>query len=350
MIRLRMSATDLERMRFAYSPLTEVAESLYMLHSGQIHPLYRNWFVETREALRRADSALLRAVIPARGCIANFLLGGTTDATTGIGEQLQMLADRDPDRLHADLRSVWAGGDMPPAARGLIVEGASGGRRLADELWQYWQAGIAPYWGQIRAVLDADVAYRVGLLAKGGIEALLADLHPQLELVEHSIQIVRKPGSERDLAGAGLLLIPCVFAWPHIIADLGTAGTPSVTYGPRGIGLLWETGRQRPAADHEDALGALLGRTRATILTRLALPRSTTDLAQELRQSAPAVSAHLAILRRSGLVTSWRSGRRVLYHQTPLAVSVVTASTCAAGIGSAAQPEPAIGSAGLTGR
>lgn len=41
MIRLRMSATDLERMRFAYSPLTEVAESLYMMHSGHIHPLHR---------------------------------------------------------------------------------------------------------------------------------------------------------------------------------------------------------------------------------------------------------------------------------------------------------------------
>ena len=91
MIRLRMSATDLERMRFAYSPLTEVAESLYMLHSGQVHPLYRNWFVRTREALRRADTELLRAVIPARGCIAEFLLGGTTDANTGIDEQLQTL-------------------------------------------------------------------------------------------------------------------------------------------------------------------------------------------------------------------------------------------------------------------
>lgn len=333
MIRLRMSATDLERMRFAYSPLTEVAESLYMLHSGRIHPLHRGWFEMTGEALRRADTAVLRAVIPARGCIADVLLGGTTDAATSIEQQLQQLSECPPEQLQADLEGVWSGGDMPPAARQLIAAGASGGRRLADELWQYWQAGIEPYWRQIRALLDADVAYRAGRLARGGIEALMSDLHPELELVDHAIQIVRRPSSERDLTGAGLLLVPCVFAWPHLIAALGTTGAPSLTYGPRGIGTLWETAGQQPP-DGDDALGSLLGRTRAMILTRVALPRSTTDLALELGQSPPAVSEHLAILRRCGLVTSWRSGRRVLYQWTPLAASIVTASTPAAGTAS----------------
>jgi hypothetical protein len=32
------------------------------------------------------------------------------------------------------------------------------------------------------------------------------------------------------------------------------------------------------------------------------------------------------VLRRSGLVTSWRAGRRVLYQRTALATSVVAAS------------------------
>lgn len=42
-----------------------------------------------------------------------------------------------------------------------------------------------------------------------------------------------------------------------------------------------------------------------------------TDVAAELNQSMPAVSAHLAVLRRSGLVSSWRAGWRVLYQLTP---------------------------------
>jgi DNA-binding transcriptional ArsR family regulator len=339
MIRLQMSSADLERMRFAYSPLTETAESLYMLHSGRIHPLHRGWFEMTRERLRGADTALLHAVIPPRGCIAGFLLGGTADTSTSIEQQLQAIADLPQQRLRAELCGVWGGAAMPRPAQELIAPGAHGGRRLADALWRYWQTGIEPYWRQIRALLDADLAYRGGRLARGGIEALLSDLHPELELVDHAIQIVHKPASERNLAGAGLLLVPCVFAWPHIIADFGTTGPPSITYGPRGIGTLWQASEQQP--DDDDALGELLGRTRAAILCLVALPRSTTDLARELGTSAPTVSAHLSILRRCGLVSSWRSGRRVLYQRTPLATSIVTTGTATTRLASGGTAESA---------
>jgi DNA-binding transcriptional ArsR family regulator len=331
MIRLRMSVTDLERMRFAYSPLTEVAESLYMVHSGWIHPLYRGWFTMTREKLDRADSTVLRAVVPARGYVASLLLGGTADVTTTIEQQLQRLANCPAEQLRADLEAVWCGGDLPQAAQRLVTD-SGGRRRLADALFQYWQIAIEPHWPRLRALLDADVAYRAGQLAQGGIEALMSDLHPELELAGHAIQIVGRRSSEHDLTGTGLLLIPCAFAWPHIIVDLGRSGPPSLTYGPRGIGALWETKAAVPADDGPlGALGALLGHSRAAILGYVALPRSTTEVARELGQSPPAVSAHLKILRRCGLVTSWRSGRRVLYQRTPLASSVVAASSAAAG-------------------
>jgi len=102
-------------------------------------------------------------------------------------------------------------------------------------------------------------------------------------------------------------------------------GAPSLTYGARGVGTLWETD-VREASD-EEALGALLGRSRAAVLTAVGLPRSTTELAVELAQSPPAVSGHLSVLRRCGVVTSWRSGRRVLYQRTPLATSILTAAS-----------------------
>jgi DNA-binding transcriptional ArsR family regulator len=35
------------------------------------------------------------------------------------------------------------------------------------------------------------------------------------------------------------------------------------------------------------------------------------------------VSQHLSVLRRNGLVISWRAGRRVLYRRTDLAASIV---------------------------
>lgn len=323
MIRLRLSPGDLERMRFAYSPLAEVAESLYVLHSGHIPAPHLTWFEQTRKRLRHVDMAVLRAVIPApRPHVASFLLAGARTPSTSIDVQLKMVADCPVERLRADLEIVWRG-RLPPETERILEHG--GGQRIADALWQYWRVAVEPYWPKLRALLDADVAYRASRLAGGGIEALLADLHPELELAEHAIQVQSNATvTDHQLGGAGLLLVPCAFAWPHVMADLGAGSAPSITYGPRGIGDLWPNA-EVPESD-EHALPALLGRSRAAILVKVGLPKSTSDLARELDQSMPAVSAHLAVMRRSGLVTSWRAGRRVLYQRTPLATSVVAAS------------------------
>lgn len=323
MIRLRLSPGDLERLRFAYSPLAEVAESLYALHSGMIPDVHRGWFDKTRPHLRHVDMEVLHAIVPApRPHVASFLLAGARQPTTSIDAQLAMVAGFPMDRLRADLEVVWRG-ELPAVTKQVLRHG--GGPRIAEALWQYWTVAVAPYWSHIRAVLDADVAYRAGRLARGGIEALLSDLHPGLELAEHAIHVRSKSARrEHQLGGSGLVLVPCVFAWPYVMADLGAGNAPSITYGPRGIGELWPTA-ELPTPDG-DPLGALLGRSRAAILLGVGLPKSTSDLARELGQSMPAVSAHLGVLRRAGLVTSWRAGRRVLYQRTPLATSVVAAS------------------------
>jgi DNA-binding transcriptional ArsR family regulator len=321
-IRLRLSPGDLERLRFAYSPLAEVAESLYVLHSGVIPDVHQGWFDKTRSRLRHVDTEVLGAIVPApRPHVASFLLAGAREPGTSIDAQLATVAGSPTDRLRADLEVVWRG-ELPAVTKRVLQHG--GGPRIAEALWQYWTVAVAPYWSHIRAVLDADVAYRAGRLARGGIEALLSDLHPGLQLAEHAINVRSNAGSEHQLAGTGLVLVPCVFAWPYVMADLGAGNAPSITYGPRGVGELWPTAAL-PAQDG-DPLAALLGRSRATILLSVGLPRSTSDLARELGHSMPAISAHLGVLRRAGLVTSWRAGRRVLYQRTPLATSVVAAS------------------------
>lgn len=322
MIRLRLSPGDLERMRFAYSPLAEVAESLYVMHSGTIPGLHRGWFEKTRPRLRDVDTEMLRAIVPApRPHVASFLLTGAHEPATTIDSQLALVSELTTERLRADLEEVWRG-ELPVAAQRVLQRG--GGPRIAEGLWKYWTVAIEPYWPRIRAVLDADVAYRAARLARGGIRALLSDLHPGLELAEQAITVRSRVGHEHQLRGSGLVLVPCVFAWPYVMADVSAGAAPVITYGPRGIGDLWPTA-ELPIQDREP-LAALLGRSRAAILLAVALPKSTSDLARELGHSMPAVSAHLGVLRRSGLVTSWRAGRRVLYQRTPLATSVVAAS------------------------
>ena len=321
MIQLRLSSAVLARMRFAYSPLAETAKSLYIVNSGNIHPLHRGWYERVRSDLPRVDGELLRAVVPPGGHIAEFLFVGATDTATTIEQQLQLVADWPLEHFVNELAEAWRAVGMSPAARRLVDRGADGPRRVADALEQYWHVAIAPYWPQLRAVLDADVAYRARKLARGGIAELMLDLHPSIKMTEHAIRVASL--AEGDVDGGGLTLVPCVFVWPHLWVELGLVGQPSLTYGARGIGGLWQAS---VGADEEDALAALLGRSRAEILVSLRLPRSTTDLARSLRLSAPTVSSHLAILRRSGLVTCWRHGRRVLYQRTSVAATIVAAS------------------------
>jgi DNA-binding transcriptional ArsR family regulator len=66
---------------------------------------------------------------------------------------------------------------------------------------------------------------------------------------------------------------------------------------------------------HDDVLDALGDRTRRSVFELLAAgPRSVGELAEDLPVSRPAVSQHLRVLKRAGLVTDTRAGTRRLYR------------------------------------
>lgn len=325
MIGVRLKGADLGRIRFAHSPLVEVTESLWMLSSRRIQPLHRTWYDETRGKLGRIDLALLAAVVPARPVLARFLLPGASDPATTIQEQLRVVSQLPADELRQQIEDVWRGDPMPPKAHELISDGPAGPPRLAEVLWQYWVIAVEPYWRQLRAVYDDDVAFRATTLAKSGVSALLGELHPQISVDDDVIWIDKPRDRRQDLPDGGLLLVPSAFAWPNLIFEYGDNGTASLTYAVRGVANVW--GSHQPMPVDDDPLGSLLGRTRAAILISLAIPHSTTELALKLTVSPPSVSQHLSVLRRNGLVTSWRKGRSVLYRRTALAASIVAASS-----------------------
>ncbi|GAA4464036.1 ArsR/SmtB family transcription factor [Phytohabitans houttuyneae] len=325
MIQLRMGVADVARTRFGYSPLAEVVQSLYQLSSPRVAALHRPWWEATRGGLGGVDMPLLRAVLPAGAFVADFLFAAASHPG-GIDEQLRLVAEADVAAIRADVEAVWGREPLPGPARELIAEGSAGARRLAEVLRRYWTVAIEPHWPRLRAVLEDDLAYRAAQLTTGGVDALLSDLHPEVS-VRGDVLRIDKPRHtvDHDLAGDGLRLVPSVFAWPRLMVDKAPGRAATLVYACRGVGRLW--GRDADNAGCDDgALGALLGQSRAAILDCLALPKSTTELAGELGQSPPSVSFHLSVLRRSGLVTSWRSGRRVLYRRTHLADELVAAS------------------------
>ena len=67
--------------------------------------------------------------------------------------------------------------------------------------------------------------------------------------------------------------------------------------------------------DLDDIFGALSSVPRRQILRFLSQTAlSTTELAERFSLSPPAVSRHLAVLQRAGLVVSERQGKSVLYR------------------------------------
>jgi DNA-binding transcriptional ArsR family regulator len=105
-----------------------------------------------------------------------------------------------------------------------------------------------------------------------------------------------------------------VFVWPKVAVYTGPSWPHALIYPARGTAALFEP-------DHvpsPSALADLVGRSRARLLSMLAEPASTTQLAATLRLAPGAVGDHLAVLRRAGLVNRARAGRSVLYRRTPL--------------------------------
>jgi DNA-binding transcriptional ArsR family regulator len=341
-IQFRLSVDALGQTRFGYSPLAEAAASLRVLGQRSADFVVHPWLREVRDQLGRVDLELLLAVAPAGPLAPDFLFAWSSDPGTTIEQQLNELARTSPGRLRGDLEDCWKGRSMPATLRDLLPEGGgeAGPRRLADAIWQYWQAAIAPYWPRIRTVVDADVSFRGARVLTGGLFTLFADLHPEVTLQDRVLKIDKPHHPDVIYEGAQITLVPSVFVWPNLlVAHEGPHHQVNLTYAARGVARVWE-GVLEPENSVGD-LAALVGRTRAIILHRLETPMTTTQLARELQQSPGTISQHLSVLRRNGLLVSWRSGRKVLYRCTPLAASLIAASTNIGNKGSQVRPSGA---------
>jgi DNA-binding transcriptional ArsR family regulator len=83
-----------------------------------------------------------------------------------------------------------------------------------------------------------------------------------------------------------------------------------IAYSARGSAELWDEAALRPAAE----LATLLGPTRARIALALALPATTSELAERLRLAPSTVSRHLSALAETGLTDRTRRGPLVYYR------------------------------------
>lgn len=294
MQRVHFTAADLARTRLR-STLGPVAEGAFALGvlTGSGHADYARW----------RDEARRRLPLQTPPWTTSARLPRTVDAP----DDLLFLLERRP---------VTSG--EPPV--GLTRADAF---RLAVDVWR---SAIVPYWDRIGERLEAECEARGRIIMTGGVEELLATLHPRIVWTGSVLEIPDGPDREIRLDGRGMLLCPSVFlpgkVGRVVECEPGT-GMAALVFAAPPVGNraadLW--GGPEPDVQ---ALGALVGQTRAAALRVLVTAACTTgQLAARLGISSAGASQHAAVLRQSGLITTRRVRNKVLHTVTPLGLALL---------------------------
>ncbi len=307
-----LGVTELAGTRFAISPLSETISGLQLLGNRGRRDANLRWVRWARDALAASPLHLPRSwplIVNDQPSWPEFLLPAPTDAETTLDDDLTAIRRTTAQQVRASLHRVF-GADLPGTAAELAARPAPGLAAITAELRQAHDLLIAPHWPRIRAVLDADIAYRAKQLAIGGADRLFADLHPDLHW-NHGRLTLEHDSRNRTVVPdhAGLVLLPVVLGPANVLIKGATSTRITLRYPARGAGALWTAGT-RPVPD---STSQLLGRHRAELLEALRSPATTTDLAHALAVTPSAVSQHLRVLRQSGLIAGERVGRTVLY-------------------------------------
>jgi DNA-binding transcriptional ArsR family regulator len=328
MHRLEIGVADLAASRFAISPLYETIAAIRLLAEPGKSAVNAPWIRWAQPRLAARPPRLTRVwelVINGLPYYPEFLIPAPAVRAAAFADDLARLRATSGDAVRASLGRVFAGVPWPVTAVELAERPGPTLAEIAGELAAFHDQLIAPHWERIRFVLDADIAYRAGLLAAGGARALLRDLHPDirwsegvLTLADHRDERVH----EAVLGPDGVVLVPCVFAWPEPSVSKATSTQTMLCYPARAAATVWYAeANGLPGTD--GATAQLLGAVRARLLTALRSPATTTALARALGVTPSAVSQHVSVLYRAGLLDRARSGRAVLYQANDLGLAIL---------------------------
>ncbi|MFD3454838.1 ArsR/SmtB family transcription factor [Streptomyces sp. NPDC058691] len=325
MIRLHFDAADLRRIVLAPAPnpLWEAVLSVRGVRAatavpGRSRPGVAQWRRRMNGSLAERAGVLLD-LVPREGSLPDFLLQpNAVDLATAVD-----LAGRTPAaQLARDLQPDPSGRDAaarPPSRWPLeLAAGTAAARHtLVSDVRSYFDSSIAPLWPLVRADGTADRALRAEMLLRGGVDALLTTLSPTWLWNPPVLCLPSRRTYDIPLCGRGLLLMPSWFGTGPMVKY--QPEEPTVLVYP----MLIPDAVGTPPAEHASALGPLLGRTRAAVLSALRDPATTTALAERAEVSLAAASQHATVLRNAGLVHTTRTGTSVLHGLTPLGMALL---------------------------
>ena len=333
---LELDVADLAATRFAISPLSETVRAVQLLGDRETPAVNVPWVRWARSELSWRPLRLPRLwplIVNGLPTHPEFLVPAPEARMPELGAELARLRATPAAAVQASLHRVWEEHPWPESARELAARPRESLAEIAAEIGECYDRLIAPHWERIRPVLEADIAYRAGLLADGGARSLFSDLHPDLRWSGGTLTLAdtdQGPSPFKIMLGPdGVVLMPSVFNWPRVSPSRATSTQTIMLYPARGAATVWESGAL--ASGREEAAEALLGAPRVRLLAALRSPATTTALARRLGVTPSAVSQHLAVLHRGGLVDKRRSGRAVLYQTTALGLALLGDGSASSG-------------------
>ena len=323
---LELDVADLAATRFAISPLSETTRAMLLLARPDPAAVNMPWVRWARAKLGRRSLRLPRAwplIVNGLNCYPEFLNPAPAVREPELGDELARVRSTPAEAVRASLVRVFGDRPWPDSATELLQRPTESLAEIATELAECYERLVMPHWERIRPVLDADIVYRAGLLADGGARSLFSDLHPDLRWSQGTLTINETdedPSVSRIMLGPdGVVLMPSVFNWPLVSYSAATSSQTALLYPARGTATVWEDSVTAASGAVEE----LLGPARARLLGALRSPATTSALALRFGVTPSAISQHLAVLNRSGLVERQRSGRRVLYQASELGLALL---------------------------
>lgn len=321
---IRLGSATVGLSRFALTPVAEVIGTVRSRGRGTASHV-RRWYRHAWGSLSADSWRDLHILIPSRDDepAPHFLLPPRSHRE-GIDEAVERVRTADRDRIAvalddsthpataADRASVRARRELAAAGPDSVA------RRAAGALEAFFRSAIEPDWPRVRAVLEADIAFRADTMVTRGSHQALAEIAADLRCAPEPNRLA-VGGS--PVPSTGVVLIPTTT--PVWSIDPGPTRTSrTVLYPARGVGRLWET---LTGLDAGVALAGLIGTTRAALLDQLHQANTTRALAARSGWSEATVSYHLGLLHRGGLISRTRVGGRVLYARTAVGDALIDA-------------------------
>jgi DNA-binding transcriptional ArsR family regulator len=314
-VMIQLQQKDLENIRFAYSPLTELVMS-YEVFNGKHQASHLNaWLDEARRAMHGVDMPYMDALMSQKYYIADFVTPTPMASIRDIHDDFAHLYDTSDNVIRSNVQHISALHGESEIRNQFLAQPRETLDCLLGEMQLYWRLTLAHHWGRIQTVLENDILYQARQQALNGVDAMITDLSPDMHYNQAQIIIDKNYCGKPEelhiyLEGCGLQLVPNLFLNSRVSWQITDEFFPMLIYAARGAGLWY----QADIPDPEAQLRAAFGDMRAKLLHTLQTPAHTGELAFKLGVTSGAISQQLNKLAEAGLVDASRSGYRVLYR------------------------------------